>query len=177
MSSVHSCRPRPARITNSTPSLIMKLEAAAAGQMLLPVLPRRGAKDTGERDSLQRLTAMGSRGGHHVAFFRFSSDCVFDLLSLLPKVRRPLPYAWCAGWGVYRRPDCGVHEVGGGIAQIQRVVFTLLRIFRNSFGPLRSLRLRSCRSSSIADGSPRRSISWPANSDAFAALLVRAPVR
>ena len=33
----------------------------AAEQMLLPVLPRRGAKDTGERDSLQLLTAMGSR--------------------------------------------------------------------------------------------------------------------
>src|SRR4051812_36599119 len=53
----------------------------------------------------------------------------------------------------------------------------LLRISRNSFGPLISLRLRSCRSSSVADGSPRRSISWPAISDAFAALLVRAPVR
>ena len=39
----------------------MKLEAAAAEQMLLPVLPRRGAKDTGERDSLQLLTAMGIR--------------------------------------------------------------------------------------------------------------------
>jgi hypothetical protein len=39
----------------------MKFEAAAAEQMLLPVLPRRGAKDTGERGSLQRLTAMGSR--------------------------------------------------------------------------------------------------------------------
>ena len=39
----------------------MKLEAATAEQMLLPALPRRGAKDTGERDSLQRLTTMGSR--------------------------------------------------------------------------------------------------------------------
>ena len=39
----------------------MKLEEAAAGQMLLPVLPRRAAKDTGERDSLQLLTAMGNR--------------------------------------------------------------------------------------------------------------------
>jgi hypothetical protein len=34
---------------------------AAARQILLPALPRHGAKDTGERDSLQRLTAMGSR--------------------------------------------------------------------------------------------------------------------
>ena len=39
----------------------MELEAAAAEQMLLPVLPRRGAKDIGERDSLQLLTVMGSR--------------------------------------------------------------------------------------------------------------------
>ena len=39
----------------------MKFEAAAAEQMVLPVLPRLGAKDTGERDSLQLLTAMGSR--------------------------------------------------------------------------------------------------------------------
>jgi hypothetical protein len=39
----------------------MKLKVAAAGQILLPVLPRRGAKDTGERDSLQRLTRMGTR--------------------------------------------------------------------------------------------------------------------
>jgi hypothetical protein len=39
----------------------MKLEAATAEQMLLPALPRRGAKDTGERDSLQLLTAMGIR--------------------------------------------------------------------------------------------------------------------
>ena len=41
--------------------VIMKLEAAAAEQMLLSVLPRRGAKGTGERGSPQLLTAMGSR--------------------------------------------------------------------------------------------------------------------
>jgi hypothetical protein len=38
----------------------MKFEAAAAEQTLL-VLPERGAKDTGEPDNLQLLTAMGSR--------------------------------------------------------------------------------------------------------------------
>src|SRR5215472_17017529 len=38
----------------------------------------------------------------------------------------------------------------------------LLRTSRNSLGPLRSRRLRRCRSSSVADGSLRRSISWPA---------------
>ena len=36
-----------------------------------------------------------------------------------------------------------------------------------------SRRLRRCRSSSGADGSIRRSISWAAISDAFAAFLVR----
>src|SRR5215510_7807643 len=36
----------------------------------------------------------------------------------------------------------------------------LLRTSRNSLGPLRSRRLRRCRSSSVADGSLRRSISW-----------------
>ena len=102
MRSVHSCRPRPARITNSTPLWIMKLEAATAEQMLLPVLPRRGAKDTGERDSLQLLTAMGiPLQGHHVAFFRFSSDYVFHLLSLLPKVPRRFPYAYGVQDGAY----------------------------------------------------------------------------
>ena len=70
--------------------------------------------------------------------FRFSSDRVFHLLSLLPKVPKRPPYAWCAGRGVYRRPESGVHEVGGRFPQIQRVVFKLLRISRNSFGPLRS---------------------------------------
>ncbi len=44
----------------------------------------------------------------------------------------------------------------------------LLRISRNSCGPLISLCLRSCRSSSVANGSPRRSISSPAISDALA---------
>ena len=51
------------------------------------------------------------------------------------------------------------------------------RTSRNSFGPFRSRRLRRCRSSSGADGSIRRSISSAAISDAFAAFLVRTPVR
>src|SRR6516225_3182245 len=53
----------------------------------------------------------------------------------------------------------------------------LLRTSRNSLGPLRSRRLRLCRSSSVADGSLRRSISWPANARAFSALPVRTPAR
>src|SRR5262249_28465217 len=52
-----------------------------------------------------------------------------------------------------------------------------LRIPLNSFGPLISLRLRSWRSSSVDDGSIRRSISRAANSDAFAALFARDPLR
>src|SRR5262245_5261077 len=48
----------------------------------------------------------------------------------------------------------------------------LLRTSRNSLGPLRSRRLRRCRSSSVADGSLRRSISWPAIARAFSALPV-----
>src|SRR5215475_14831603 len=52
-----------------------------------------------------------------------------------------------------------------------------LRISLNSFGPLISLRLRSWRSSSVDDGSIRRSISRAANSDAFAALFARDPLR
>ena len=51
------------------------------------------------------------------------------------------------------------------------------RTSRNSFGPFRSRRLRRCRSSSGADGSIKRSISWAAISDAFAAFLVRTPFR
>jgi len=46
-----------------------------------------------------------------------------------------------------------------------------LRMSLNSFGPLISLRLRSWRSSSVADGSLIRSTSWAASSDAFAALF------
>src|SRR6476620_1901565 len=53
----------------------------------------------------------------------------------------------------------------------------LPRTSRNSFGPFRSRRLRRCRSSSGADGSIRRSISWAAISDACAAFLVRTPAR
>ena len=52
-----------------------------------------------------------------------------------------------------------------------------LRLSLNSFGPLISLRLRSWRSSSVADGSLRRSISWAAISDAFAALFVSDSLR
>src|SRR6516165_2852516 len=51
----------------------------------------------------------------------------------------------------------------------------LLRTSRNSLGPLRSRRLRRRRSSSVANGSLRRSISWPAIARAFAALSVRTP--
>src|SRR5262249_24249225 len=46
-----------------------------------------------------------------------------------------------------------------------------------SLGPLRSRRLRRRRSSSVANGSLRRSISWPAIARAFAALSVRTPAR
>src|SRR5262249_28435882 len=46
-----------------------------------------------------------------------------------------------------------------------------LRMSLSSFGPLISLRLRTWRSSSVADGSLIRSISWAAISDAFAALF------
>ena len=53
--------------------------------------------------------------------------------------------------------------------------FRLSRKSRNSFGPLRSLRLRRCRSSSGANGSIKRSISWAAISDAFVEFLVRKP--
>src|SRR5215831_13559871 len=52
-----------------------------------------------------------------------------------------------------------------------------LRISLNSFGPLVSLCLRSWRSSSVDDGSIRRSISRVANSDAFVALFARDPLR
>src|SRR5215470_18625036 len=51
----------------------------------------------------------------------------------------------------------------------------LLQTSRNSLGPLRSRRLRRRRSSSVANGSLRRSISWPALARAFAALSVRTP--
>src|SRR5262249_26259923 len=53
----------------------------------------------------------------------------------------------------------------------------LLRTSRTSLAPLRSRRLRRCRSSSVADGSLRRSISWPAIARAFSALPVRTPAR
>src|SRR5262249_56614404 len=53
----------------------------------------------------------------------------------------------------------------------------LPRTSRNSLGPLRSLRLRRCRSSLVADGSLRRSISRPGIARAFAALSVGTPAR
>src|SRR5262249_36590133 len=51
-----------------------------------------------------------------------------------------------------------------------------LRTSWNSLGPLRSRRLRRCRSCSVADGSPMRSIPWPAIARAFS-LPVRTPAR
>jgi len=51
------------------------------------------------------------------------------------------------------------------------------RMSLNSFGPLISLRLRSWRSSSVADGSLRRSTSCAAISDALAALFVSDSLR
>src|SRR5262249_51165047 len=53
----------------------------------------------------------------------------------------------------------------------------LLQTSGTSLGPLRSRRLRRCRSSSVADGSLRRSISRPAIARAFSALPVRTPAR
>src|SRR5262245_34050251 len=60
---------------------------------------------------------------------------------------------------------------------LRLLLLDLLRTSRNSLGPLRSRRLRRCRSSSVADGSLRRSISWPAIARAFSALPVRTPAR
>ena len=67
--------------------------------------------------------------------------------------------------------------VAGMVSVGQRLFLSLFRISRNSFGPFISFRLRSCRSSSVASGSPRRSSSWPAISDASAAFLARIPAR
>src|SRR5262249_33890568 len=68
-------------------------------------------------------------------------------------------------------------EVSSQRAHLRPLLPHLLRTSRNSLGPLRSRRLRSCRSSSVADGSLRRSISWPAIARAFLALSVRTPAR
>src|SRR6266550_5140702 len=68
---------------------------------------------------------------------------------------------------LFRRHDWQPRESGLIFAR-------LLRMSRNSCGPLISLCLRSCRSSSVANGSPRRSISSPAIS---AALAARSPMR
>src|SRR5262245_48984072 len=62
-------------------------------------------------------------------------------------------------------------------AHLRPLLPRLLRTSRNSLGPLRSRCLRRCRSSSVADGSLRRSISWPAIACAFLALSVRTPAR
>ena len=70
-------------------------------------------------------------------------------------------------------PNCGhrghlTRQFGNHSGNAGLIFARLLRISRNSCGPLISLCLRSCRSSSVADGSPRRSISSPAISDALA---------
>src|SRR5262249_32488040 len=51
-------------------------------------------------------------------------------------------------------------EVSSRCGHLRLLLPDLLRTSRNSLGPLRSRRLRRCRSSSVADGSLRRSISW-----------------
>src|SRR5437870_1152869 len=57
----------------------------------------------------------------------------------------------------------GLHRLGPRVAQPELADFIhfgrLRRRSWNSFGPLISCRLRTCRSSSDADGSPKRSIS------------------
>src|SRR5215468_1414665 len=68
-------------------------------------------------------------------------------------------------------------KVSSQRAHLRPLLLHLLRTSRNSLGPLRSRRLRRCRSSSVADGSLRRSISWPAIARAFSALPVRTPAR
>src|SRR5262245_53726875 len=68
-------------------------------------------------------------------------------------------------------------KVSSQRAHLRPLLPHLLRTSRNSLGPLRSRPLRRCRSSSVADGSLRRSISWPAIARAFLALSVRTPPR
>src|SRR5215471_5078161 len=60
-------------------------------------------------------------------------------------------------------------KVSSQLAHLRPLLPHLLRTSRNSLGPLRSRRLRRCRSCSVADGSLRRSISWPAIARAFSA--------
>jgi len=75
-------------------------------------------------------------------------------------------------------PRAGGQPRAGIIHSCQRLgLARLSRISRNSFGPLRSLRFRRCRSSSVTDGSIIRSISLPAISRALAAFLGCAATR
>jgi hypothetical protein len=82
-------------------------------------------------------------------------------------------------------PDILAHGRGATLARQNTITrpgattpadYRLLRISRNSLGPLTNRRLRRCRSSSGADGSIRRFISR-ATTDAFAVRLVRTPAR
>src|SRR5262249_5170223 len=74
-----------------------------------------------------------------------------------------------------RRPSIDAEgKVSSQRAHLRPLLLHLLRTSRNSLGPLRSRRLRRC---SVADGSLRRSISWPAIARAFSALPVRTPAR
>src|SRR5262245_17134180 len=68
-------------------------------------------------------------------------------------------------------------KVSSQLAHLRPLLPPLPRTSRNSLGPLSSRRLRRCRSSSVADGSLRLSISWPAIARAFSALPVRTPAR
>src|SRR5262245_13906128 len=77
-----------------------------------------------------------------------------------------------------RRPSIDAEgKVSSQRAHLRPPLLHLLRTSRNSLGPLRSRRLRRCRSSSVADGSLRRSSSRPAIARAFAALSVGTPAR
>ena len=81
-----------------------------------------------------------------------------------------------AEWGPLTR-KCAARAIVMHRVALDYELGRLLRTSRNSLGPLRSRRLRRCRSSSVADGSLRRSISWPAIARAFATLSVRTPAR
>jgi hypothetical protein len=81
-----------------------------------------------------------------------------------------------AEWGPLTR-KCAARAIVMHRVALDYELGRLLRTSRNSLGPLRSRRLRRCRSSSVADGSLRRSISWPAIARAFSILSVRAPAR
>src|SRR5262249_51956122 len=81
------------------------------------------------------------------------------------------------GLALHRRRVRVLHLEPVGRAPLYLDLGRLPRRSRNSLGPLRSLRLRRCRSSSVADGSLRRSICRPAIARAFVALSVRTPAR